>query len=960
MAWLSWVSSAGSRSGFASAFPLRPPKCHVFGMACLASVLPVSAIDFNREVRPVLSENCFQCHGPDEKARKAKLRLDDGNVTPDQLAELVLRIASDDPDERMPPPESKRSLEPAQISALKHWVAEGGTYAPHWAFVPPKRPPVPAGLNAVDHFIRASLAERTLSPSPEAPRAPLLRRLSLDLIGLPPSPEEVLAFENDASPDAWERVVDRLLASPRFGEKWARGWLDLARYADSNGFQADQLRESWAFRDWVIDAINADMPFDRFTIEQIAGDLLPEPTLAQKIATGFHRTVTCNVEAGVHPEENRVNQVLDRVNTTATVWLGLTLECAQCHDHKFDPLSMKDYYRFFAYFNNTPLEVEAPSGETDVQHDFIGPYLDLPLSPEAEKRRLELTRRIEAAKKTDASGKSGRAVEWTVLPVEQFESTGGEDFRVLEDGSVFLSGTVPDKSVYTLRVGNPLHRLTALRLEALSDPSLPGKGPGRGDRVRRNFVLHTFAASTDDGEVGLHSARADFSQKGWDIAGAIDTDETTGWAVAPRFGKDHWATFQTTEPVTSASLTLTLDQHYGNGRVLGRFRILGTSDDLAAAPEIRSLEAELATLKPTRTLVMTEMATPRAASVLERGNYLSPGEAVTPGTPEVLPPLANGAAADRLALARWLVDRENPLTARVAVNRWWVEIFGRGIVATPEDFGTQGEAPTHPELLDWLAVEFMESGWSMKRVLRQIVLSSTYRQSSRCDADLREADPDNRWLARAPRLRLGAETVRDNALAASGLLSVKAGGPPVMPYQPDGLWRAVGRNAPKWKAATDEDRYRRGIYVVWRRAAPYPSFVNFDAPDRAACTVTRPSTNTPLQALTLLNDPAYVEMALALADRVLREKADADPAERLEYAFRLVVARAPDDRERMALREILETRLARFTANPAMAEKAVRGPGFAYRPRWPEQNELAAWMHLANILLNLDETITKE
>jgi hypothetical protein len=937
---------------------MGPSKTCLTVIALLTGGLPVFGGDFNREVRPILSENCFQCHGPDEKARKAKLRLDDGSVSAEKLGELVLRIGSEDPDEIMPPPESKRSLDPTQISTLKDWVASGGPYAPHWAFVPPTRPAVPEAPHAVDHFIRSALGSRNLTPSPEAPRATQLRRLSLDLIGLPPTPAEVIAFENDPSPEAWTRTVDRLLASPRFGEKWARAWLDLARYADSNGFQADQLRESWAYRDWVIDALNADMPFDRFTIEQIAGDLLPEPSLAQRIATGFHRTVTCNVEAGVHPEENRVNQVLDRVNTSSTVWLGLTLECAQCHDHKFDPFSTRDYYRLFAFFNNTPLEVEAPSGVTDVQHNFIGPYLELPLSAEEESRRATLTQRIAAAKKAGAGGRSD--VEWTVLPIAHFEGTGGEEFRVLDDGSLLLSGKVPDKTVYTLCLDNPLERITAFRLEVLRDPSLPGEGPGRGDPVRRNFVLHEFAARAASEAIGLHAAKAGFSQKGWDIGGAIDGDEATGWAIAPQFGKDHWATFETREPVTAKSLTVTLDQHFGNGRVLGRFRILATSEELTTPPRDRAPEAELASLKPTRTLVMQEMEESRATHILERGNYLAPGEAVSPGTPSILPPLSEEATPDRLALARWLVDRRNPLTARVTVNRWWAEIFGRGIVATLEDFGSQGEAPSHPELLDWLALEFMESGWSMKHVLREIVLSSTYRQSSKATSELREADPDNRWLARGPRFRLSAEAVRDNALAASGLLTDKSGGPPVMPYQPDGLWRAVGRNAPKWKAAQDEDRYRRGIYVVWRRAAPYPSFVNFDAPDRAACTVSRPRTNTPLQALTLLNDPAYVEMALALADRILREKPETDPFGRLDYAFRLVASRGPDPRERETLTTVLEERLAHFAANPALAAKAVGAPSFAYRPRWPQRNELAAWMHLANILLNLDETITKE
>lgn len=878
-------------------------------------------------MRPILSENCFHCHGPDENARKAKLRLDlPGNIT----VELAARISSHDPDEMMPPPESKRSLTDPQIVTLKTWAGEGAAYAEHWAFIPPVR--------------SAEKIPEPSAQSPKADRATLLRRVSLDLIGLPPSPEDITAFENETAPDAWEKVIDRLLASPRFGEKWARSWLDLARYADSNGFQADQLRDSWAYRDWVIDALNANMPFDQFTIAQIAGDLLPDATLDQKIATGFHRTVTCNVEAGVHAEENRVNQVIDRVNTTGTVWLGLTLECAQCHDHKYDPLSMRDYYRMFAYFNNTPLEVELPSKVTDVQNDFIGPFLDLPLEKEQEQRRAELKNQIAKSKRL--SGKI--EATWTVLPVESFTGSGGEDFRILDDGSVLISGTVPDTSVYTLTLSNPLKAITALRLEALTHSDLPGTGPGRGDKVRSNFVLHDFSASTDIGEIQFHSAQASFSQEGWNVAGAIDKDsKKSGWAIAPEFGKDHWAVFQTKEPLTSASFTVTLDQHFGGGRVLGRFRISGTDEDIDSPPDVRALEAELATLKPTKTLVMMEMDTPRQTHILARGEYLSPGDPVTAGTPEKLHSLPDSNTNNRLDLARWLIDRQNPLTARVTVNRWWAEIFGTGIVATLEDFGTQSDAPTHPELIDWLAVEFMESGWDMKHILKTIVLTDIYQQSSKVTPELLASDPDNRQLTRGPRFRLSAEAIRDNALSVAGLLSEKMHGPPIMPYQPDGIWRTVGRKAPKWDAAEDEDRYRRGIYVVWRRAAPYPSFVNFDAPDRAACTVKRPRTNTPLQAFTLLNDPAYVEIALALADRVLTE----NPTDPISHAFQLVTTRAPTKEEHQVLQETL----IHF-----LTKKSKLNFKTTYQPKHKNKEELAAWLQITNILLNLDETITKE
>jgi hypothetical protein len=727
-------------------------------------------IDFNRDIRPILSENCFHCHGPDAKSREADLRLDTSEGTTADLgghqaivpgdpeaSEVYRRIVSDDEYELMPPPESKRTLTPRQKDLVRDWIASGAQFACHWSLLKPTRPSAPDTTNdqarirnPIDAFIARRLENSGLTSSPSADPRTLIRRVSLDLIGLPPSPAEVTTFvdDYDRDPDAaYEALVDCLLKSQRFGERWARPWLDLARYADSNGFQADQLRDSWAYRDWVIDALNENMPFDQFTIEQLAGDLLPGSTVEQKTATGFHRTVTCNVEAGVHPEENRTNQVIDRVNTTGTVWLGATMECAQCHNHKYDPFTMEDYYSLFAYFNNTPLEVQLPSGKTDVSHDFVGPFMEMPLSP---------------------------------------------------------------------------------------------------------------------------------GQK-----------------------------------------------------------------------------------KPFKTLVMVEMDTPRTTHVLERGNYLSPKQQVTPRPPLALHPLDPQLPANRLGLARWLVSRDNPLAARVVVNRWWAELFGHGIVATLEDFGTQAEPPTHPDLLDWLAVEFMESGWDMKHVLKLMVLSSTYRQDSRLTAEHLEKDPSNKLYARAPRFRLTAERVRDNALAVSGLLSTKMYGKPVMPYQPPGVWRQVGRNEPKWVEAKNEDRWRRGIYVVYRRAAPYPSMVNFDAPDRGACVVKRPRTNTPLQALTLLNDPTYVEIALALADRILTESPTPDPKSRLERAFQLVLARSPSPAEEQHLTKLVNQRFRQFEANPKSAETLVSGASSVYKPNHKNRVELASWFYIANVLLNLDETITK-
>ena len=995
----------------------------------------VDTIDYNHDIRPILSENCYHCHGPDGEARKGDLRLD---VEADAMAalspgnsgdsEVWHRVSTADRDELMPPPKSKRRLDAKQKDLLKRWIESGAKYADHWTYVAPQRPAIPENAqgdwakNAIDHFVLARLKKLGLQPSAAADRATLIRRLSIDLLGLPPTPEEVAAFASDQDPRAYEKLVDRLLASPRFGERWARPWLDLARYADSNGFQADQLRDSWAFRDWVIGALNENMPFDQFTIEQLAGDLLPDATLDQKIATGFHRTVTCNVEAGVHPEANRTDQIFDRVNTTGTVWLGATMECAQCHDHKYDPFTMKDYYGLFAYFNNTPLEVENPSG-TGVSFNFYGPKMDLPLPEDEAKQRTVLTRQqgelekaLAAARKLALADREETIAElrkqtigegdgksaWRVAEVISSKGTGGETFEPASDGSVLVIGEVPDKSTYTIALKSPGGKIGALRLEALTSNQLPGKGPGRGDPVRTNFILNEIRASIGGKSLGFVGARADFSQTRWDVKGAIDGDAKSGWAISPEFGKPHWASFALAKPMETKAgdeIEVTLEQFFGGGRTIGCFRISVAEQDIEAmeipddveklltktgklsakekkkiddyltgldpqvkrcSTEMAEVSAQLKELEPPSTLVMVEMEKPRETFVLNRGNYLAPGEKVAPTVPALLHAIDPKLPRNRLGMARWLMDTENPLVARVTVNRWWAEIFGRGIVATVEDFGTQSESPTHPRVLDWLAVEFMESGWDMKHVLRQIVTSSTYRQVSNLTPELLQEDPANHWLARAERFRYDAETIRDHGLAVSGLLSTKMGGEPIMPHQPTGIWRQVGRNEPKWTDAKGEDRFRRGVYVVWRRAAPYPSFVNFDGGDRSACVVGRPRTNTPLQALTLMNDPAYVEMALALASRVLSENSKASDAQRIERAFELVLSRKPVAAETAALANLLVAKREKFKADPKAAKTVVEGDSIVFRaPKSVSEQELAAWFFVTNALLNLDETITR-
>ncbi|MDF1753154.1 MAG: PSD1 and planctomycete cytochrome C domain-containing protein [Verrucomicrobiales bacterium] len=990
-------------------------------------------IDFNRDIRPIISENCVHCHGPDAESREADLRLDNEAgavqdlggyqaVVPHSLedSELWLRVDLDEshPD-LMPPRKSKRKLTAGQKDLLKRWIESGGKYEEHWAFVKPVKAEIAEGAtSAVDYFVGKKLREKGLEASPAADPRTLIRRAYLDVIGLPPSPEEVdqfLAAYQKNPEAAFRTVVDTLLESPRFGERWARQWLDLARYADSNGFQADQLRDSWAYRDWVIKALNDNMPYDRFTVEQLAGDLLPGATLDQKIATGFHRTVTCNVEAGVHAEENRTNQVVDRVNTTGTVWLGITMECAQCHDHKYDPFSMKDYYQLFAFFNNTPLEVQLPSSKTDVSHDFIGPFMDLPQPAEvlAERKALEAEMKTLAAEKEALAGAGpfetwltakrkslSETSAWEVLEFADFTTTGGETVEILQDGSALITGKLATRTTYNATARSSLKTINGIRLEALTHERIPGKGPGRGDPKRTNFVLTDFKMRVDGKPVSLVNSRADFSQTRWEVAGAVDSDPKSGWGIAPQFGKDHWASFETAEPVVlnpGSQIAFVLDHQYPGGRTLGRVRISATSGDPgveALSPEIRtilakdnpskkelkqlrelfesssstiaalekrrkSIDGKLKALAPDQTLVMEELPEARMTNILMRGNYLSKGDPVTAGTPEVLPAISPDLPKNRLGLAKWLVDRENPLVARVAVNRWWAEIFGRGIVATLEDFGTQSEPPTHPELLDWLAVELMDSGWDMKHIIKTILLSDTYKQSARITARGREVDPANHYLSRASRFRLDAERIRDNSLAVSGLLSTKMYGRPIMPHQPDNIWRQVGRNEPKWIEAKNEDRWRRGIYIVYRRAAPYPSMVNFDAPDRGSCTVERPRTNTPLQALTLLNDPAYVEMALAFADRVLTESESSEVDQQIDTAFQIAFSRNAKPKEIEHLKAVLDERTRYYSENEKAAVEVIKGASNTYRAKTTDEVELAAWFYIGNILLNLDEMITK-
>ncbi len=970
---------------------LSPVLRFLTSCAAFSALAGGEEVDFARDVYPVLQRACFECHGAEKQ--KGKLRLDTreaafkGGDSGDAIvkgkpddSELLRRVALPKTDDDVMPNRGEL-LSKTEIEQIRRWIAAGAPWpdglkpARHWAYVPPVRPALPAGGgNAIDAFVRARLQREGLPPSPDADLPILARRLHLDLTGLPPSPAEVEAFVQAATtdrPSAIATLADRLLAAPQYGEKWARPWLDAARYADSHGFQRDDLRELWPYRDWVIRALNADLPFDQFTIEQLAGDLLPHATEAQRIATGFNRCAPCNVEAGTDPEENRVNQVFDRVNTLGAVWLGTTLECAQCHDHKYDPITARDYYGLFSFFNNTELEADRSNPKTPGSIRFLGPYLDV-REPASEAERSRLAAEISAvkaelaaaggsvpaevprarAKRAAASTPAPAVAELGVHPLTpaDFDSTGDANHKILDDGSVLLTGDPPETDTYTVTVRTTLTGITGFKLETLTDASLPGMGPGRGDPERTNFVLQEFTVTAAGQPIKLTDAQADFAQAKWDPPGAIDGNPKTGWAIAPQFHQPHWLSVRTVEPLGSKAglvLTFRLVQEYGNARTIGRLRISAlTGASLAQTkaatpnPEAKRLNARLAALEKSlkalgqpRTLVMREMDTPRPSAVFQRGDFRSPGAAIEPVTPATLHPLRSEGPRDRLALARWLVSRENPLVARVVVNRLWTELFGEGLVSTPEDFGVKGERPSHPELLDWLAVEFMENGWSQKNLLRTIVTSATYQQTSRATPELIERDPKNRLLSRGPRLRLSAESIRDNALAISGLLSLKQFGPPIRPPQPAGLWTKVGGEKYEYEVSPGEEQHRRGIYVVLKRGSPYPSFISFDATARLACRVKRPSSNTPLQALTLLNDPVYVEAARALAARIVREVPGADPDPRLRHGFRLAVARPPRDSELAVLRKLY-------------ADESANGAD-------------AAWFAVASALLNLDETITK-
>ncbi len=1213
-------------------------------MLCLSFALTharaADAPSFEREVRPILSRYCFKCHGPDEGQRQSGLRLDvrdaaikaadSGKVAiipgKSDAGELLRRInLPDSSEEKMPPASTKLELTAEQRDILKRWIAAGAEYRPHWAFVAPKRPALPKvrntnwPRNGIDHFVLARLEAEGLKPSPQADRYTLARRVFLDLIGIPPTPAEVDEFVNDPSPDAYERLVDRLLASPTYGERWARRWLDLARYADTNGYEKDRARSVWPYRDWVINAINADMPFDRFTIDQLAGDMRRNATVEQRIATGFHRNTMLNEEGGIDPLEFRFHAMTDRVATTGSVWLGLTIGCAQCHTHKYDPITHTDYYRFFGLLNNAD-----------------EPEFDIPI-PELVAKQTEIDRRI-AELEADLPNRFPLPDEFTWTPLKPIavKTTSGATAEVQSDASVFLSGTNPETDSYEIQLDSDLKDVAAIRLEALIDDKLPSKGPGR--TPHGNFVLSEITASVAARDVPGETqplkftrATADFSQDqfavtqaidgnvktgGWAIHGpgtwnvnrnatfvlaqpagfadktarwtikleqqhgmnhtlgkfrislgrrnpssgseeerrkqhfnqkfqawlnepqkslvrwedvrivsatsnlpqltiedgstvfvrgdmsksdlyevtwktelkeivairllvrpddrlpkhgpgrvyyegphgdfflsdielavgddpktatkhrfaratqsfasgnsnamaALDDNKQTGWSINGGQGKLHSAIFQLAEPLKITGplqLRMLFERYYAAG--LGKFRISVTDDPRAVeipiaaqdvafaierhlekknswsgirtrqelksiqqlfaanAPEMDAERQAIETLRTQRptlptSLVMQEwpdMLNPRPTHRHHRGEFLQPKEQVEPAVPAFLPQLPENWNHDRSALARWLVLPNNPLTARVTVNRHWAALFGRGLVRTQEDFGLQGALPTHPELLDWLAVEFAKVGeslrdsnsghgvtglrWSLKRLHRLIVTSATYQQSSRVTPDLLKRDANNELLARGPRFRVEAESMRDSLLSVSGLLGRKLGGPSVFPPQPANITTEGTYGQLAWKVSEGLDRHRRSLYTFAKRTAPFAMFTTFDAPSGEACVCRREVSNTPLQALTLLNDSTFTEASQALGRHFASQSVSDDA--RLSALFRRCLTRPPTDEEIALLSRFLKTQRERLAAKELDAA-TLAGPG----PGDGDASERAAWSLVARVLLNLDEAVTK-
>jgi len=1013
-----------------------------------AKSLPAEAdrkVDFVADVQPILRKTCYSCHGPQEQ--EAGLRLDSKtralaggdngkSIVPGDSSKsrLITLVAGLDEDAGIMPPEGEGTpLTAEQIALLRAWIDQGAIWpdaagvassgSEHWSFQAILHPPLPTPKdvawvrNPIDAFILQRIEAEGIRPSDEASRETLMRRVYLDLLGLPPTPQKLDAFLSDSAADAYERMVERVLSSPHYGERWGRHWLDLARYADSDGYEKDRARPyAWRYRNWVIDALNADLPYDQFSVEQIAGDMLPDATLEQKVASGFHRNTLHNTEGGTDQEEDRVKKTVDRTNTAGAIWLGLTVGCAQCHSHKYDPLTQREYYQLYAFFNDIDeSDIDAPLPADRERIRLAKAAFD------AEHARLTAAvkdyeaRQLKQAQTQWETTALDKAVVWQTIDPIAATSRHGATLQRQDDASWLATGKNEVSDIYTIEAVVNAERVSAVRLEVLPDKSLVKEGPGRADNG--NFVLTTFSvhASPTSGDqapkkIELTNAKADFSQNDWQVEKAINDDPADGWAVSPEFGKRHVAVFEAKEAAGftgGTKLTFILDQTYNqaNSHNLGRFRLSYTAGQIPATLEgmpadvasalakaagernadeqkqvaayFRSVDPELARLNQivaehakqapaasdVKAQAVVQVAQPRQANIHVRGDFLNKGEPVVALTPAVLPGLAaDESRRGRLEFARWLFAADNPLTARVTVNRVWQQIFGRGIVSTVDDFGTQGDAPTHPELLDWLASEFQRQGWSLKHLHRLIVTSATYRQSATFRPDLVEADPYNSLLARQQRRRVEAETIRDIALAASGLLDSRIGGPSVHPPQPAEYSDLTYANSAKWQVSNGGDAYRRGLYTFFQRTSPYPMLMTFDSPDSTECCTQRSLSNTPLQALTLWNDPAFYECAQAFGLRVVTEVPSiGDLAqtmrERARYAFMLCLSRHPTEDE---LTDVIALRLARQKRAEADQEATKQIVGKHVVPEGSSPEELAAWIVVARTLINLDEFITRE
>ena len=1050
--------------------------------------ISTEAVSFNRDVRPLLAGKCYACHGPDEETREAGLRLDDrqeaidfGALEPGDAngSELVARIMSDDPDIRMPPPKAGAPLNDAEIDLLRRWVDEGAAYTKHWAFVPPKKAPLPKVSqtdwieNPIDAFVLKRLDDEGLQPSPDADPMRLVRRLYLDLIGIPPTPEQADMFVHSDDPMAYEKLVDELLQSPHYGQRWATPWLDLVRYADTNGYEKDRPRSIWPYRDWVIKALNSDIPYDQFTIEQMAGDMLPDPTLQQQIATGMHRNTMLNEEGGIDPLEYRFYAMVDRVATTGVIWMGLSTGCAQCHTHKYDPITHTDYYRLLAMMNNadepdlilendavherrSKLNAQIEKLHSELINKF--PAAELPSESKAESESAaEDTTQTETAQSNESDSKEvstdkpeakpeptleqrlanlehheeqwitrkqAELVDWqTIVPSNM--KTNLPRLEILHDGSIFATGDVTKRDLYELKfhVDQPT-TISAVRLEALPDERLPARGPGMAyyEGRKGDFFLSEFDVIGDGQSITMRSGYASYAKLSIGAGGAkaenvFDGNGSTGWSAAGGEGQSHELVLNFDQPVTVSSTLeckLLFERHFVAS--LGRFRIsianrpndafandfdpstiavlkrereTWTEDERAevrsaflkrtpllaeARKPIDALRKQLADHPTTLVLRERPADNPRVTYRHHRGEYLSPREEV----PAALPSLFSGVdnegegtykVEDRLEFARWLVSDANPLVGRVTVNRAWRAFFGAGLVRTSGDFGTQSDPPTHPDLIDWLAVEFTQGGefvkkpWSMKHLHRLIVTSHTYRQSAVTTKKMLERDRDNRLLARGPRFRVDAEMVRDMMLSASGLLSDKMFGPSVYPPQPDSV-TALSYGATKWNASKGPDRYRRSLYTFRKRTAPFASLAVFDGPTGENCLARRDRSNTPLQALTLMNDAMYLEMAIALAnDAVQSTTSEEEIGPKVEgnsdalatTIFRRVLTRPPTDQELQMLVAFQQQQLERLRADELNADTLVN----ASMNGKPEADVAASWTLVARAIMNLDEAIAK-